>query len=520
MLLQFALACGPGGTSVQDTTPPPNVEPTDAPTPTSPPTSTPGGGTTGLPVVGLTSLSAEGVVLAPAFDLLLYRYNSAIVNGRVHLEAIPTPAEAVVSISHATLDGDVMGTGPDVDLLLTPLVVVDVTLGEQSAQYQLLAVPPDFPQLGTLAASGGEEVVYFGLQGPAATPYPFAADSHGTFVWYHPVVEAVWDVRLGPAGRRTWIEEHLVEPYSGVVLDPATGDILTPWFSSMTSDGRGTSLDVHELIDFGDHAILIATWAEVADLRDFGGDIGSKVRHFEVQEVGSDGSIAFRWSTESIFVPEEIGLWVEDEGSGELDYAHLNGVDVDPYDGNWVISLRLFDQVIKVARNDGTLNGVAYQAGDVLWRVGGPDATLDFVDDDRDSGWIGFAGQHSPRMVAPDRLLLFDNAFGREAVGDLSNQDISFFATGGTRAVEYALDLVAGTATPVWSHDLEDGVFTLAGGSVQRLADGSTAIGWGTRYLESGGPAMTRVADDGTVLSGLTLPKDVWSYRAWVSVAE
>jgi hypothetical protein len=48
-----------------------------------------------------------------------------------------------------------------------------------------------------------------------------------------------------------------------------------------------------------------------------------------------------------------------------------------------------------------------------------------------------------------------------------------------TRAVEYALDTTAKTATMVWEYLPNPPIYTLAVGSVQRLTNGNTLVGFG-----------------------------------------
>jgi hypothetical protein len=54
-----------------------------------------------------------------------------------------------------------------------------------------------------------------------------------------------------------------------------------------------------------------------------------------------------------------------------------------------------------------------------------------------------------------------------------------------SRAVEYQLDTDAMTATLVWSHDRDEQVFGPFTGSVQRLENGNTLLGWGTTSIGS-----------------------------------
>ena len=77
----------------------------------------------------------------------------------------------------------------------------------------------------------------------------------------------------------------------------------------------------------------------------------------------------------------------------------------------------------------------------------------------------GTAFQHDARLLPNGHLTLFDNESG--------------VAGASSRAVEYALDTNANTATLVWQYELSRQVTAFGLGSVRRQADGSTVIGWG-----------------------------------------
>ena len=76
--------------------------------------------------------------------------------------------------------------------------------------------------------------------------------------------------------------------------------------------------------------------------------------------------------------------------------------------------------------------------------------------------------------------------------------------------VEYTLDEDAKTVRLAWTYRHTPDVFTVAMGSVERLENGNTLIGWG-----SASPAATEVRPDGSVAFELQLPDSIVSYRAF-----
>jgi Arylsulfotransferase (ASST). len=131
------------------------------------------------------------------------------------------------------------------------------------------------------------------------------------------------------------------------------------------------------------------------------------------------------------------------------DFDHPNALHFDA-DGNFIISYRVLGTVVKVDRN----------TGHVIWRLGGLKSDFTFVGDPEG----GFSAQHDAQMLDNGNILLFDNGW---------RHDPQF-----SRAVEYRLDETAKTATLVWSYSHEPPTFTQYTGSVQRLTDGTTLIGF------------------------------------------
>lgn len=463
----------------------------------------------------LSSLSIGALTLDPAFASDVWNYDASVLAGTMQVVAIPQDAAAVVSVFGETVDGVLVSEGVDVDLVQSPRVVIEVALGAASSRYEVLALPdgmPDPSSEGNLRAGQ----VLLGALGDGAQPFVLLTGANGVVRWYEAREAQAYDVRLGPSGHISWIETPAGN-YSAQIREPLSWVAEPSWMTAPSETGADTTMNVHEFVEVAeDRAIVLADYPLPMDLSPWGGPVDGAVMTSEFQELDRDGNVLFRWSTDAVFDPDKIEVWMPVDGeSRQFDYTHVNSIDVDPVDGNWVISLRLFSQVLKVARNDTEYNGRSYAPGDIIWRLGGMGSDFEFVGDPRAEGWAGFAGQHSARMVGADRVAVFDNALGRTAEGGILDQQIDFFPTGGTRAVEYELDPEAGTATLVWSYEHPSNLATSAGGSVQRLPDGTTLIGWGSRFLDGGGPCATWVSAEGEVTGELLCGDGVWSYRAW-----
>src|SRR6185437_1669014 len=149
---------------------------------------------------------------------------------------------------------------------------------------------------------------------------------------------------------------------------------------------------------------------------------------------------------------------------------HPNSIDVD-LDGGIIASFRNLGAVIKV---DPTTRKV-------LWQLGGARNQFTFINDPLN----GFSGQHSVRVLPNGHFLIFDNG--------VSNNP------GASRAVEYAVDESAKTATMVWQYVPQPSLFNEFTGSVQRLSNGNTVVAW-TNY-----GLIDEVAPDGALVNRMQL---------------
>ena len=126
-----------------------------------------------------------------------------------------------------------------------------------------------------------------------------------------------------------------------------------------------------------------------------------------------------------------------------IDYVHMNSLAVD-YDSNLVISSRSLSEVTKIDR----------ETGDIIWRFGGENNQFQLIDDP-----YRISYQHHVRPVSgkPNHYTIFDN-------GNYHTPKFS-------RAVEYKVDPVNGTAENVWEFHCDPDRYTHMMGDVQRLSN-------------------------------------------------
>ena len=132
----------------------------------------------------------------------------------------------------------------------------------------------------------------------------------------------------------------------------------------------------------------------------------------------------------------------------------------------------------------------------MIWRMGGVHNQFTLHGDT-----LGISYQHCAKWLpkkpgqANRHLLLFDNG--------------NYHKVAESRAVEYEIDETAKTATLVWEHHHTPPTFALAMGSVDRMPNGNTFIGWGL----SPDVAASEILPDGSVTFEMQLPVHVFSYR-------
>lgn len=182
-----------------------------------------------------------------------------------------------------------------------------------------------------------------------------------------------------------------------------------------------------------------------------GGQTNVRLAGHQIMRFAPDGTREWEWDGWTHLRIED---WIEeparDRQAAAGDFDHPNSLAFD-LDGNYVASFRNSAEVIKVDA----------QTGQMIWRFGGNQNQFQILNDPLG----GFCGQHSAEILPNGNLLLFDNGLRHTPQQ--------------SRAVEYRLDVAARTATMVWEFRYpRTTLYTPFTGSVQRLANGNTVVGF------------------------------------------
>jgi hypothetical protein len=243
--------------------------------------------------------------------------------------------------------------------------------------------------------------------------------------------------------------------------------------------------DNHELlIDERNHYFLMGKEQRLINMADSvsGGSTSATVTGIVVQELDSTKNLVFEWKTlDHLPVTQCKG---QDLTAASIDYIHTNSLWPDT-DSTLLLSNRHFNEITKINTRTGA----------IVWRMGlqssGNEFT--FINDS-----VGFSYQHCVRRLPNGNIILFDN--GNVRPGPRYS-----------RACEYAIDEINKTATLVWQYRNTPDVVSDFMGSVQRLPNGNTLIGWGGTV-----PTATEVDALGNKIFECSLPQNArsYSYRA------
>lgn len=336
-----------------------------------------------------------------------------------------------------------------------------VTQGTTTASYTSRPLPPALAGVRLVPMSGGAMTGGYTLTNvdtPDLHGYSVAFDSTGVIRWYRDFGKtAVFETKQQANGDITasFGESRGFDP------SPSTFVEVTPTGDSVRAIVATGSpyTDPHELLSsFDRNGVRTADYLFGYDIRNNNGYPLAGHQLLRISAAGAVDTLVQAW-----------GRWTLSDaidGPPEADFDHPNSLAFD-LDGSLIVSYRDLGAILKIDPSTRS----------TLWQLGGTHNQFTFVNDPQN----GFGGQHCVRVLPNGHLLVFDN-------GVTHSPQFS-------RAVEYAIDPVRKTATMVWQYIASPPIFTEYTGSVQRLANGNTLIGWTTSAL------VDEVAPDGTLLS-------------------
>ncbi len=404
-------------------------------------------------------------------DSIRVRYESAAdaSDTTPYFRADPsgTTRIAVVGLRASTaysLVADVVGPGGRVSAISQ-----SATTGELPSTLQSLRLAGS----GTPSAGYTLVVPLLPDTSAGADGFVVAFDQAGIVRWYHRF-PGEWPVeaKQQPNGHITVFVGRTYgwQPNAGsyVELTPG-GDVVGSY-----AVAGGSYTDPHELLLSFKGSSVTAAHLIGYDIRSFdltraGGSPAARLAVHTIERHDATGAVTFHWSAASLFSIDDWPI----PNPNAVDLEHPSSLAIAP-DGGYVVSFQGMDEVTEI---DST-------TGAVKWRFGGRNNQFDIRDDPAN----GFLGQHDVQVLPNGNVLMLDDHFRG--------------APGPARAAEYSLDTQNMIARLVWQYRPSPAVISPIMGSAQRLADGTTLVGFGAAGR------VDEVSGDGTVRWSATLSSD------------
>jgi hypothetical protein len=410
-------------------------------------------------------------------------------------------------------------------------IVAEAFDGTATTEYWVRCLPHDFPQMAmTRYPDAGAPAPGYYLVGDSwllngeSAAYAMVLDVHGVPVWYYRRAGfGVFDVDDVVPGAVTFTAGSIVpedQPFELHDLSTSRTTLVEP---------SGFATDEHELrvLPNGNFVALSSPLKTGIDLTGLSllaangttTELGpsSTIEDCVVVEFEPGGEVVSTWVASDHFDPAKDTVVVatapplETDASSDAivyDVFHCNSIDVDPANGNLLVSARQMDSIFYVDRSTGA----------VLWKMGGAPYSRDAA------SYVEvtdpFVQQHDARLLpgwsptcrgGSGQISLFDDESQTTARARAVVYDVVVGESDGGTGTEAGCGAgAAGTATVVWQY--RGLVASAAAGSFRVEPDGSRVIGWG--FGAAPDPVLTELDADGNALLRFDFPDGHVSYRA------
>jgi hypothetical protein len=474
--------------------------------------------------------ASAGVTLVPAFSPGVYDYYVRCAAGTNALTVSMTAsAGASSSLTQPMVSPSAPTETVAVSVAENQAIVAVATLGAMTTQYWVRCLPHDFPklQMTTHPDAGAAPPGYYlvgNLQVTTSGGYAMVLNGDGVPVWYHAEAagQGVVDVDNVVAGAISFVGSSptVDESFEIHDLNPASETTIGP---------TGYATDEHELrvLPNGHNLVFSYPFKSGVDLTglsiataDGGVDAlgpGSTIQDCAVVEFDATGAVTSTWLASDHFDPAKVstlpltgfgpGASLPD-GGAVYDVFHCNAMDVDPANGNLLVSAREMDSIFYVDR----------PTGKVLWKMGGTNSSLD------NATYVAVADpffrQHDARLQpgwspscngGSGQISMFDDESQKPGPARGVVYDVVVgVPDGGAAACDAGAGGTAGQATVAWQY--KGTASSAATGSFRISADGSRVIGWGLGGTP--GLAFTEVDVSGNDLLDFHFTDNNSTYRA------
>ncbi len=361
----------------------------------------------------------------------------------------------------------------------------DIGASASIAPVHTDSLPSDLPKL-TVGMSNNpcDGKIFLANQAQTVTKtignYLLIYNNDGTINQYKKLSKSANGFKIEPNGDPSY---NLKGSGSRVIMDTSLTEIDT----IQGANGLKTAGHDFLLLPNG-HAILMANDPQPVDMSLVvtGGYPDAAVTGCIIQELDASNNVVFQWRSWD-YLPITASYF--DLTLPTVDLLHQNALALDR-DGNILLSIRHYSCIVKINRTTGGVD----------WILGGKLNQFTFINEHASNSPTYFSYQHNVDVLPNGNITLFDN--GTQHVPNYS------------RGVEYTLDVQKKTAVMVWDYRHTPDLYADAMGSVQRLNNGNTLIGWGNTS-SAGTAVLTEVRPDNTIALEMFLPKGQFCYRAY-----
>jgi hypothetical protein len=362
-----------------------------------------------------------GIVLTPAFspDIFDYYVRCAAGSNPLAVEAAAGKGATVAIDLSAVAFNQPMHpeSGFEASQSLSSLVVAEgqaivavVRKGSETTQYWVRCLPSDMPTWtwGALPENGTLPASYFLIGdlypyvGPTRTAYALVLDQNGVPVWYEPASPEGY----GAGGVDSPVEDSVsFLNFFNEGIGPFTIFNLSSWTTTVLPTSlvwNREEVNLHELKYYpktGNYLILGQPYTYGVDLS--GIEIGGAgtegttngvITDCAILEIKpSDGSVVNSWLASKHFDTKQVSTMPYENGMAPdgglaVDVYHCNSIDIDPENGDLLIS----------ARNTNSVFYMTWPEGEILWKMGGINQS------NNNAPYVAvdspFAGQHDARL--------------------------------------------------------------------------------------------------------------------------
>lgn len=444
------------------------------------------------PAVSLDALVVSSGALVPDFDPDVVDYEVTSLTSLAPVTVTATTSSAAASV---TVSGDAATSGTGVTRTLRPGEDIPIVVknGSDARTYTVHYVPHDLPTYTVSGdGRGGSERVLLSpgnkwllMVDRAGAPLYYRSGVGGSASDFEPHRlpdgSLVYSALLGTGGAAWTLGKS-------VVMDESFHDIAEVTLLPNRGHGALESEGHDFLVLDHDHYIAMTYVQRTVDLHqaDARWSSAAPVMAAIVQEI-DHGKVVLEWDS-----GDAPTLYTDSiDGNGFAsdvvsDYVHLNSIDVDPRDGNLVLSLRHTSSILKIDRH----------TGQTIWTLGGRSDQFALTYAQR------FSHQHHVRVQPDGSLLVFDNGNGAHA----------------TRVLSFSLDEAEHEvdAFHVVTEKPASDPQTLFMGSSFSLSGGRAFVGWGGWSLipAASPPSVTELVDGTPAWTFTFDTPNVFSYRA------